>query len=227
MLKEKARRRKRRKIDFYYPDTGPLRRELYPKHIEFFEAGKHYRERLVLAGNRVGKSEAIGGYELTLHLTGEYPYWWPGRKFDRPISAIAAGDTNTTVRDIIQNKLLGPINDLGTGLIPGEAFYDYKRKSGVPDGIELAWIRHKSGGLSHLAFKSYDQGRRSFQGTEQDVCWLDEEPDMGVFTECLMRTMTTNGLLMLTFTPLQGISEVVKAFLEDGKIPEIEEDASS
>lgn len=177
----------------------------------------------MLAGNRVGKSEGVGGYELALHLTGDYPSWWPGRKFDKPIRAWAAGDTNATVRDILQNKLMGPINDIGTGLIPGDKIHDYKRKSGIPDGIELVWVKHKSGGLSYLGFKSYDQRREAFQGTEQDVIWLDEEPDMGIFSECLMRTMTTNGLLILTFTPLQGVSEVVQAFLEDGRVP----DASS
>jgi len=29
--------------------------------------------------------------------------------------------------------------------------------------------------------------------------WLDEEPDEEVYTEALMRTMTTNGVLLLTF----------------------------
>ena len=29
------------KIDSYYPDSGPLRRSLYPKHCAFFEAGRN------------------------------------------------------------------------------------------------------------------------------------------------------------------------------------------
>lgn len=177
----------------------------------------------MLAGNRVGKSEGVGGYELALHLTGQYPSWWPGRRFKKPIRAWAAGDTSVTVRDILQYKLLGPIHDMGIGLIPGDSIKDYKRKSGVPDAIELVWVQHVSGGLSYLNLKSYDQRREAYQGTEQDVIWLDEEPDLGIFSECLMRTMTTNGLLILTFTPLQGISEVVKAFLEDGKMPKEDE----
>lgn len=60
-------------IDWFYPDTGPLRRELYPKHLEFFGAGAVHRERCMLAANRVGKTEGVGGYETVLHLTGEYP----------------------------------------------------------------------------------------------------------------------------------------------------------
>src|SRR5580704_19194112 len=109
LRREKARRESRRKLLTYYPETGPLRRELYVKHQEFFAAGAIHRERLMLAANRIGKTEGVGGYELTLHLTGQYPDWWPGRKWSRRIDSWAAGDTGTTVRDIIQQKLLGPI----------------------------------------------------------------------------------------------------------------------
>ena len=41
-----------------FPDSGPLRRELYTKHMEFFRAGAKYRERCFMAGNRVGKTIA-------------------------------------------------------------------------------------------------------------------------------------------------------------------------
>ena len=73
-----ARDESRRKLWTYYPDSGPLRRELYPKHLQFFAAGAAHRERLFMAANRVGKTEGVGGYETTLHLTGEYPPWWEG-----------------------------------------------------------------------------------------------------------------------------------------------------
>jgi hypothetical protein len=35
----------------------------------------------------------IGGFETTLHLTGDYPEWWEGRRFDHPIEAWVAGET--------------------------------------------------------------------------------------------------------------------------------------
>jgi len=106
MESELVRRTSENRIDSYYPDEGPLRRELYPKHLEFFRAGVEHRERCFLAANRVGKTEGVGGFELTCHLTGEYPVWWEGRTFDHQIEAWAAGDTSQTVRDIIQAKLL-------------------------------------------------------------------------------------------------------------------------
>ena len=70
LQEELLRRQSRRKLLTYFPETGPLRRELYPKHCEFFAAGLTHRERLMLAANRVGKTEGVGGYEMTLHLTG-------------------------------------------------------------------------------------------------------------------------------------------------------------
>lgn len=220
LIEEKERRQKTRKILSYYPGTGPLRRELYPKHLEFFKAGASFRERLAMAANRVGKTEGMGGYELTLHLTGDYPEWWQGRRFTRPIKAWAAGDTSKTVREIIQDKLLGPINEFGTGLLPKDKIIRVTAKQGVSDAVDTIQVKHKSGGTSVVVLKSYDQRREAFQGTEQDVIWLDEEPPLEIYTECLLRTMTNNGLIMLTFTPLSGMSETVLQFLPNGEIKE-------
>jgi phage terminase large subunit-like protein len=206
-------------MDRFYPDQGPLRRELYRKSLEFFKAGKNHAERCILAANRYGKTEGIGAYETTLHLTGQYPDWWEGKRFDHPIKAWAAGDTSKTVREIIQPKLLGEFGAFGTGMIPGDAIVHHVAKSGVPGAVDTVWIGHASGGASTLVLKSYDQRRESFQGTEQDWIWLDEEPGEDIMTECVMRTMATGmfggGQLILTFTPVNGWTEVVEKFLNE------------
>ena len=220
LLEESLRRRKERKIATYFPDAGEYRRELYPKHTAYFKAGARYRERLMMAANRIGKTESIGGYEMVLHMTGRYPSWWEGRKFDQPISAWAAGDTGKTTRDILQMKLLGPPGEFGTGLIPKADLIKTTAKAGVAEAIEVITVRHASGGESRLTFKSYDQRREAFQGSEQDVIWLDEEPPLDVYTECLLRTMTNNGMTMLTFTPLMGMSETVMSFMPNGEVQE-------
>ena len=212
-------RRKENKINKYYPDTGPLRRTLYKKHLEYFEAGDKYSERAIMAANRVGKTEGIGGIEVAYHLTGLYPKWWKGKVYTKPVKIWAAGDTSKTTRDIIQEKLLGPIGDHGTGLIPKSTIIDTKPKAGIPNAVEVVRVRHSSGGKSVIQLKSYDQRREAFQGTEQDIIWLDEEPPIDIYTECLIRTMTTDGIILLTFTPLLGISEVVKSFLDRKKAP--------
>ena len=84
---------------------------------------------------------------------------------------------------------------------------------GVSGAMDTARIKHKSGGTSQIGFKSYDQGRTKFQGVAKHVIWLDEEPAAPVYDECLLRLMTTNGLMLCTFTPLLGLSAVALKFL--------------
>jgi phage terminase large subunit-like protein len=210
----------REKLYSYYPDTGPLRRELYVKHLEFFRLGAKFKQRLALCANRIGKTEGMGGYETTCHLTGIYPSWWEGHRFTKPITAWVAGETAKDVRDSVQVKLCGPMSDLGTGLIPADNIGRHTAKSGVPDAIDTLYVKHASGKLSSIAFKSYDQGRESFQAADVDLLWLDEEPSVSIYTEAVTRTMTTLGLVLLTFTPLLGMSETVLQFLPNGEIAE-------
>jgi phage terminase large subunit-like protein len=56
-------------------------------------------------------------------------------------------------------------------------------------------------------------------GTSQHGIWMDEEPPQDVYGECLIRTATSNGIVMLTFTPLEGMSEVVMSFLPEMMVP--------
>jgi hypothetical protein len=78
IIRRESHAREHNLIDTLYPDSGPLRRGLYPQHLAFFRGGTTYKERLFGAGNRAGKTTA-GAFELTLHLTGAYPKWWEGQ----------------------------------------------------------------------------------------------------------------------------------------------------
>lgn len=212
-------RNSQRRLFSYFPDTGPLRRELYPQHLAFFHMGRQVKTRCFMAANRVGKTEGGGGYETVLHLTGLYPDWWDGYRFERPIDAWAAGDTRETVRDIIQAKLVGTEARPGTGLIPGALLQDRVKRQNGGGALDYITVKHYSDGvfdgLSRLGFKSYDQRRESFQGTEKDLIWLDEESDEGIRAECLLRLMTTHGLLIETYTPLRGLTPTVLKYLGD------------
>jgi phage terminase large subunit-like protein len=201
-----AEERQHYHLDQFFPADGPSARAGYPRHLEFFRASADHRELLFLAGNRAGKSTA-GCYALSLHLTGLYPDWWEGRRFAAPIHAWAVGETAQTTRDILQAKLLGSAGDLGSGLLPRRVLGRLSRAPGsLADAYEQVQVAHVSGGTSVLGFKSYVQQRESFQGTAQEVILLDEEAPMAIRTECLLRTMTVDGLVMHTFTPLMGLS---------------------
>ena len=216
-ITDELQRRERQRLLFeMFPDTGPNRRELYPKHMAFFEAGATHRERVFLAGNRVGKTVAAG-CEVAYHLTGLYPTWWKGKRFDGPVRVLASGDTHETTRDILQDKLLGGTTDrpekIGTGLIPGKHLLSWVPRPHVKGAIERATVRHVSGGESELWLRSYEQGREIFQGFELDVFWPDEECPQDVYEEGMVRLMTRKGISMLTFTPLEGLTELVSSLI--------------
>jgi phage terminase large subunit-like protein len=220
IFEERERRAARRKLYDLYPDTGPLQRGHYPKHMEFFAAGAQHQERAFIAANRVGKTLA-GCYEVTCHLIGWYPDWWVGRRFLRPITAWAAGEDTKAVRESLQETLLGRPGEFGTGVIPGVTIASTVARSGVPEAVDAASITHVSG-VSRLLFKTYDQGRESFQASKVDVMLFDEEPPMAIYTEGLTRTMSTvprepNGIVMCTFTPLKGLSGVVLSYMPGGQ----------
>jgi len=194
-----------------FAETGPQRRDLYAKHLEFFGAGAEYKERLFMAANRVGKTVA-GAYETTCHLTGSYPAWWTGKRFDRATDGWACGSNSQTTRDVVQGVLLG--KSTGEGMIPADLIAGRTSARGITGGVETLLVRHTSGKNARLGFKTYEQGRRSFEGEAKDFVWCDEEPPLDVYTEILYRLLTTRGLQYTTFTPLLGMSEVVKSFLE-------------
>lgn len=176
----------------------------------------------VIDGFVVTHNTIVGGYETCLHLTGIYPEWWPGFRFHHPVDWWACGDTSQTTRDIVQQSLIGPIGreHEGLGLLRSDTIIDMRRKShGVRDAYETIYVRHSSGGTSTLGLKSYDQRRIAFQGTKKHGIWDDEEPPLDVYSEQMLRITDTSGggepgMMLGTFTPLMGMTDVVMRFLE-------------
>lgn len=189
----------------------------YAKQREFHRMGAdlNIRERLLIAGNQLGKTVA-GSFECAMHLTGEYPENWEGAVFEEPVTGWAASETGQGTRDTVQRLLLGEVGAWGTGAIPAHLILDIKRASGgTPDLVETILVRHVSGGTSRVTLKTYDQGRKRWQGETLDFVWFDEEPPEDIYMEGLTRTNATQGIVWVTFTPLQGMSNVVKRFLID------------
>lgn len=229
-LKALDDKRRWRKIDFFNP---------YLKQQEFFDLGSVKRERLLSAGNQLGKSEA-GAVEMAYHLTGEYPDDWMGKRWERPIKAWACGESGLVVRDVQQKKLFGePGLDeaLGTGFVPKAAIHGKPSMArGVTDAFDTVHVAHKTNGVfdgySVVKFKSYEQGRLKFQGDTVDLIWLDEECDEDIYTECLTRGNAVGGIVYVTFTPLKGKTKLYIRFTDDnlgsrGFINIVMEDACS
>jgi phage terminase large subunit-like protein len=209
LTSEKIRRSTEHKLAYYAP---------YPKQKLFHDAGALHRERLFMAGNRVGKTQC-GAAEMAYHLTGQYPQSWGGKRFDKPVRAWAAGVTNESVRDVVQEKLIGPPSrraEWGHGLIPKHTLGDFSLSRGTADLIDTISVLHESGGYSMLQFKSYSEGRTKWQGVGLEVCWMDEECPEDLYFEALTRTNETDGTVYITFTPIEGATSVVRMFLHEG-----------
>tara|TARA_R100001594_G_scaffold20770_2_gene40232 strand:+ start:837 stop:2255 length:1419 start_codon:yes stop_codon:yes gene_type:complete len=176
-------------------------------------------QRLLMAGNRVGKS-MCGAMEMAYHLTGKYPKWWNGRKFVKPIRAWVGGVSNETTRDVCQKELLGQPDDpaaRGTGSIPAELIGETVRKPGVPNAVNSLVVKHVTGGNSRLAFKAYEMGKEKWMGEAVDVVWLDEEPPTSIYSQALTRTADRGGIVFMTFTPESGMTETVAQFVNNLK----------
>jgi phage terminase large subunit-like protein len=103
----------------------------------------------------------------------------------------------------------------GCGSIPKDCIVDIVNARGIPGLIDYVTVRHVSGGLSRLTVKSYEMSREAFQGASLHVVWADEESDPDIYMELLTRTNATGGIVYMTFTPLRGVSEVVRRFLHE------------
>lgn len=191
----------------------------YPWQREFHEAGNGNPERMLMAANRVGKTMSAG-CEVSYHMTGDYPDWWDGRRFDKPVLVWTGSPTNETSQDIVQTELLGGLGEsLGTGLIPRSRIVGKPttRQAGVKNVVDSFQVRHRSGGLSVCKLKTYEQGWQKWQGTAPHVVWMDEEPDdYKIFSEAQTRILTSHGIVLVTFTPLLGTTELVEHFRTGG-----------
>ncbi len=185
--------------------------------VRFHAAGAIHRERLLMCANRVGKT-LCGSAELAMHLCGLYPTWWSGKRFEKPIRAWAAGVTSETTRDVLQDKLLGPPlreSEWGTGMLPKSTLGNIANARTISGAIDTVAVKHSSGGYSQLQFKSFERGREKWQGAGLEVVYMDEEPPADLYFEALTRTNETGGICYITATPIFGMSEVVRMFLQN------------
>ena len=199
----------------------------YDYQKELYKAGSDYKRRFLMGANRIGKSFGMA-YEMSAHLTGIYPDWWEGHRFEKPILAWAIGITGESTQNVLQKELFGTENakfeeDIGTGAIPKKDIVSLER-----DGsrITSARIKHKLG-VSTLQFKSTAQGEHTLMGATVDFVWMDElDPirDLQFYSQCVTRTGTTGGHVVITATPENGLTPLVAQFQDAQELPEEERD---
>lgn len=190
----------------FFPDEGPYARSHFPKHIEFIESTSRFPVCTLFGANRSGKSMLLS-YMVACWAMGKYPHWWKGRRFEKPVKIWVAGQTTELVKGSTMEYLFGANGVLG--MIDADHIEHIFFNQQVPGLINRVLVRREGGGLSEITFKTYDQGWQRFQSGTVDVVLLDEEMPARIFSESVTRTATTNGIVLVGFTGLQGITPLV------------------
>ena len=133
------------------------------------------RVRVVMGGNRTGKSE-ISAFETACHATGLYPAWWTGVKYTEAIDmGIVSPDTGQMLKTS-QRKLMGPPDSFGTGFIPKELILELHERPQTNGCLDFALIKHASGGTTRMYFMTTQQTLKSFMGFMWRWCVAEGEP---------------------------------------------------
>lgn len=212
LLQERNDRHRYNQLQRYAP---------YPKQLQFHNYGSTYSSRCLGAGNQLGKTYSAAN-EVAIHATGDYPEWWQGKRFDTPVVIWVGGVSGATIRDTSQKLLVGRVEleEYGTGSIPKDKIVHCQKALGTPNLLDHVRVKHNSGKDSLIFFKSYEQGRLKWQGETIHLVWFDEEPPEDIYTEGLTRTNKHGQFVMLTFTPLLGMTAVAMKFYKHPKAHE-------
>jgi phage terminase large subunit-like protein len=199
--------------DMQYNQLAYFRPFEYQK--QFYATGAVSDRRGILAANRIGKTVCTC-YETAYHLTGLYPDWWTGKRYDHSVTVFVAGESWQQTAMVLQNELTGTpdsklIAQIGTGSIPRHTIVKETIRSEGANIISIE-VKHTAGGRSRLVFGNYTQEVRNLQGFKLDFVVLDEQPPDDFFSELVTRTATTQGQVLCSFTPLKGLNGLVSKF---------------
>lgn len=213
LLQESKEYIKYNKLYFFKP---------YPYQVRFMKASASYKQRMMRSGNQTGKSYGAS-FEFAQHITGQYQDYFEGERIeggDHLFWCIGV-DLDSTAR-VMQKALFGTANariedELGTGSIPKDCIdMDTLTKDG--GRIMSARIKHVSGKWNTVQFFGAAQGQDRLMGAVVKFVWCDEEPkhnSMDIYAQCVTRTTTTDGHIMYTCTPEQGMTALQRLYAED------------
>ena len=172
--------------------------------IRFANTGEAF---LCTGGNRAGKTQF--GAQLAIAIAAGRDQWWV-KEWMR---------LNNLPENLIQRK---PQTVWYAALSYGDAL-EYGRpklEQYAPQGTKyVRWRAQDRGSMKlpnggRIVSLSVDAGREKFQGASVKFVWMDEEPTVDVFDECMLRTVDTQGKILITATPLKGLSFLYDFFVD-------------
>ena len=179
----------------------PVRYGYEPEHWTKAEKiAKRYRDLLVLGGNRSGKSTWAG--KMVVRTLLEKPasrVWCFQTTNDNSISMQQPIVWNFMPRELRLAKRNKVTN------------ISYTQKNGFSENTAV--LPNKS----QVWFRNYAQDITTIEGGEIDLAWCDELVPLDWLETIRFRLLDRNGLLLVTFTPIEGYSPTVKNYLQGAK----------
>jgi phage terminase large subunit-like protein len=174
---------KTHKVLFYQPNP---KQELFHKSKALVRA--------IFGGNRSGKTTA-GCVEFLMHMTQQYPDWYPKEnRYNRPIRGRAvATDFGKGVGEVMV-----PAIEHWIDASVGGSFVAQKQRN--PIGIPVKWI-FKNGNVFDIL--THEQSVEQFEGWSGDLAWFDEPPPRDKYIATRRGLVDNNGKTLLTLTPLK------------------------
>ena len=170
---------------------------------------------VVLGGNQSGKT-TVGGGAVSRLVRREGPVYRRLRNPEgRPLKIWVSPQTFEKYKSNWERRLH---DEVFAGMdVTHSIEVDYRQS---PSPV-FSWDDEYGGG--ELWGKSQDQGFLAFESDKVDMIVFDEEPkDHRLYTSAVQRLATTNGIVMLTFTPLLGLSWTHSRFYVPAARPEFQ-----
>ncbi len=161
---------------------------------------QQYQEVCVLGGNRAGKTEWAAKRVVAAMVNIPNARVW------------CLHTTSQSSIQMQQNVIWKYLPPEFKGLKKGRVTnIQYTQKNGFSDGTFI----FPNGSQCH--FMNYAQERRVIEGGECDIIWCDELVPLDWVETLRYRVVTRRGKLIVTFTPVQGYSNVVKEYVSGCK----------
>ena len=215
--------------------------DFHIKALASFQDVECTEQTALMCANRIGKTYG-GGRIVTSLATGlEVPkkFFKTEQQYENYINTLnwfrnqkkqlefwVCGEKFKSIRFSTQKELIGPLSDPGSGAIPKEYILHVQKRpsSACAESVDYVLVKRvnqhgEEVGTTMLTFKAYEEGNDGYMGGTIDFIWLDEEPPCYIYTQCVTRTATTLGKVLLTFTPEGGVTETVQKFLPENIKP--------
>jgi phage terminase large subunit-like protein len=167
------------------------------------------KELMVSGGNRSGKTLWAARKAVQCLLEGDGDTGGIGK------NVICCHTSNATSVTVQQPAVYRYLPRMLKGTKKSKtAYLNYSLKNGFTDGSFIL------PNLSRCDFLNYTQSENTIEGREADLVWCDELVPRNWIESLKFRLISRKGKLIVTQTPLEGVSSVYGDFVSAGRVTE-------